>query len=71
MESLQLEYQSPDEPSDQPALKRRKIEASGPSGLTVLSDLIYQIVQPSAIATGDFEEIIVYVLLLHHLPYLP
>lgn len=28
----------------------------------MLSDLIYQIVQPSAIATGDFEEIIVYVM---------
>ncbi|MBE3044685.1 hypothetical protein IMZ48_19410 [Candidatus Bathyarchaeota archaeon] len=62
VESLQLSYKSPDETLDQPASKRRKVEASPATGLTTLSDLIFEIVEPIPTATEGFEEIIVYVL---------
>lgn len=61
VESLQLKYRSPDETPDEPPAKRCKVEASPASGLTALSDLIFQIVEPSSTSVGGFEDIIVYV----------
>lgn len=61
VESLQLEYRSPDETSDERPAKRCKVEAGPVSGLTALSDLIFQIVEPSSTSIGGLEDIIVYV----------
>lgn len=59
VESLHLNYKTTDEEVNQPDRKRRKI-ASVDTSLAILSEQIFQIINPDAV-DGGFEQIIVYV----------